>query len=26
ADAVEWFERNNLPPLAFAATKKVLKP
>ena len=24
ADAVEWFERNNLPPLAFAATKKVL--
>ncbi|MBN8656208.1 MAG: NUDIX hydrolase [Anaerolineae bacterium] len=24
ADAVDWFERNNLPPLAFAATKKVL--
>lgn len=24
ADAVEWFERNALPPLAFAATKKVL--
>ena len=24
ADAVEWFERNDLPPLAFAATKKVL--
>jgi 8-oxo-dGTP diphosphatase len=24
ADAVEWFERDNLPPLAFAATKKVL--
>lgn len=24
ADAVEWFERNHLPPLAFAATKKVL--
>lgn len=26
ADAVDWFERNNLPALAFAATKKVLKP
>jgi 8-oxo-dGTP diphosphatase len=25
ADAVEWFERNNLPPLAFEATKKVLE-
>lgn len=25
ADAVEWFERGNLPPLAFAATKKVLQ-
>ncbi|GAB4399801.1 MAG: hypothetical protein OHK003_24570 [Anaerolineales bacterium] len=24
ADAVEWFERNSLPPLAFEATKKVL--
>lgn len=24
ADAVEWFERGNLPPLAFKATKKVL--
>ncbi|MBI2332626.1 MAG: NUDIX hydrolase [Chloroflexi bacterium] len=24
ADAVEWFERNNLPPLAFKATQKVL--
>lgn len=24
ADAVEWFERDHLPPLAFAATKKVL--
>lgn len=24
ADAVEWFERENLPRLAFAATKKVL--
>jgi ADP-ribose pyrophosphatase YjhB (NUDIX family) len=24
ADAVEWFERNNLPPLAFRATQKVL--
>jgi len=24
ADAVEWFERNHLPPLAFKATKKVL--
>jgi 8-oxo-dGTP diphosphatase len=24
ADAVEWFERNNLPPLAFLATRKVL--
>ncbi|MCB0119451.1 MAG: NUDIX hydrolase [Anaerolineales bacterium] len=24
ADAVEWFERNALPPLAFNATKKVL--
>jgi ADP-ribose pyrophosphatase YjhB (NUDIX family) len=25
ADAVEWFERDSLPPLAFQATKKVLK-
>lgn len=25
ADAVEWFERNNLPPLAFKATQKVLQ-
>jgi ADP-ribose pyrophosphatase YjhB (NUDIX family) len=24
ADAAEWFERNNLPPLAFKATQKVL--
>ena len=24
ADAVEWFERNQLPPLAFKATQKVL--
>lgn len=24
ADAVEWFERNDLPPLAFRATQKVL--
>ena len=24
ADAVEWFERTKLPPLAFMATKKVL--
>lgn len=24
ADAVEWFPRDNLPPLAFDATKKVL--
>jgi 8-oxo-dGTP diphosphatase len=24
ADAVEWFEHNKLPPLAFTATKKVL--
>lgn len=24
ADAVEWFKRNELPPLAFKATKKVL--
>jgi len=24
ADEVEWFEMNNLPPLAFLATKKVL--
>lgn len=24
ADAVEWFERNHLPPLAFKATQKVL--
>lgn len=24
ADAVEWFERSNLPPLAFKATQKVL--
>lgn len=24
ADAVEWFDRGNLPPLAFLATKKVL--
>ena len=24
ADAVEWFPRNNLPPLAFKATQKVL--
>lgn len=26
ADAVEWFERDHLPPLAFEATKKVLQP
>lgn len=25
ADAVEWFERNQLPPLAFKATQKVLR-
>lgn len=25
ADAVEWFDRNNLPPLAFLATQKVLQ-
>lgn len=25
ADAVEWFDRDNLPPLAFLATKRVLK-
>jgi ADP-ribose pyrophosphatase YjhB (NUDIX family) len=25
ADAVEWFERANLPPLAFRATQKVLE-
>jgi 8-oxo-dGTP diphosphatase len=25
ADAVEWFTRNNLPPLAFRATQKVLE-
>ena len=24
ADAVEWFEKGNLPPIAFLATKKVL--
>ena len=24
ADAVEWFDQDHLPPLAFAATKKVL--
>lgn len=24
ADAVEWFERSQLPPLAFKATKRVL--
>jgi hypothetical protein len=24
ADAVEWFAQNNLPPLAFRATRKVL--
>ena len=24
ADAVEWFDRDNLPPLAFKATQKVL--
>ncbi len=24
ADAVEWFERSNLPPLAFRATQRVL--
>ena len=25
ADAVEWFDKNDLPPLAFLATKKVLQ-
>jgi len=25
ADAVEWFDESNLPPLAFLATKKVLQ-
>jgi len=25
ADAVEWFAKNNLPPLAFRATRKVLE-
>jgi len=25
ADAVEWFDRENLPPLAFRATQKVLQ-
>jgi ADP-ribose pyrophosphatase YjhB (NUDIX family) len=25
ADAVEWFDKNNLPPLAFRATQKVLQ-
>lgn len=25
ADAVEWFNKNNLPPLAFRATQKVLQ-
>jgi len=25
ADAVEWFDKNHLPPLAFLATKKVLQ-
>jgi len=25
ADAVEWFERSSLPPLAFKATEKVLR-
>jgi len=25
ADAVEWFDGNNLPPLAFLATQKVLQ-
>ena len=25
ADAVEWFAKNNLPPLAFRATQKVLQ-
>jgi len=25
ADAVEWFDGNNLPPLAFRATQKVLQ-
>lgn len=25
ADAVEWFERGNLPPLAFRATQQVLQ-
>jgi len=25
ADAVEWFDKNNLPPLAFRATQRVLQ-
>ena len=25
ADAVEWFDKNDLPPLAFLATRKVLQ-
>ena len=25
ADAVEWFDKNNLPPIAFRATQKVLQ-
>ncbi len=25
ADAVEWFDQSNLPPLAFRATQKVLQ-
>ncbi len=25
ADAVEWFDKNNLPPLAFRATQKALQ-
>jgi ADP-ribose pyrophosphatase YjhB (NUDIX family) len=25
ADAVEWFDKNNLPPLAFLATQRVLQ-
>ena len=25
ADAVEWFHKNNLPPIAFRATQKVLQ-
>ena len=25
ADAVEWFGRDNLPPLAFRATQKVIE-